>query len=86
MNDEHNISSHEAKVKSEGRYANVFKAGYRECVFVVDFGQSNDENDERQFNTRIIMSPNDIKQLLHLLMQSIEQYEKDYGPIQNEEA
>jgi hypothetical protein len=65
----------------EGRYADQFKIGYRSCVFVLDFDQSFYEDGKEQVHTRIITSPENLKDFVNLLQESIEQYEKNHGPI-----
>jgi hypothetical protein len=65
----------------EGRYADRFKIGYRSCVFVLDFDQSFYENEKERVHTRIITSPEDLKDFLKLIQESIEQYEKNHGSI-----
>ncbi len=65
----------------EGRYADRFKIGYRSCVFVLDFDQSFYKDEKEQVHTRIITSPEALKDFLALLQKSIEQYEQNHGPI-----
>ena len=65
----------------EGRYADRFRIGYRECVFVLDFLQSFYNDKKKRVHTRIITSPEDLKNFLKLIQGSIEKYEKNYGPI-----
>ena len=69
----------------EGRYADRFKIGYRSCVFVLDFDQSFYEDGKERVHTRIITSPEDLKDFLKLLQESIEQYEEKHGPISIED-
>jgi len=75
------IGKPEHEVVPEGRYADRFKIGYRSCVFILDFDQSFYEDEREHVHTRIITSPEDLKCFLELLQQSIEQYEKIYGPL-----
>ena len=65
----------------EGRYADQFKIGYRECVFILDFLQSFYDDRKERVHTRIITSPEDLKNFLKLIKESIDQYEKTHDPI-----
>jgi hypothetical protein len=65
----------------EGRYADQFKIGYKECVFVLEFYQSFYNDEQERIHSRIITSPEDLKSFLELLQDSIEKYEKNHGPI-----
>jgi len=65
----------------EGRYADQFKIGYRECVFILEFYQSFYEDEKGRVHTRIVTSPEDLKKFLELIQESIEQYEKKHGLI-----
>ena len=69
----------------EGRYANVFKVGHNAFEFLLDFGQFYPETGAPQHHTRIITAPTYAKALLQTLRESIEQYERSFGIIaQNE--
>lgn len=68
----------------EGRYSNYFKVGHNAFEFVLDFGQFYSENEEPQLHARIITSPIYAKGLLETLRQSVERYEKSFGPIKEE--
>jgi hypothetical protein len=64
----------------EARYANCFQIGQNEIEFLIDFGQSCNENQEI-FHTRIICNPFYVNILLKLLQTSIKSYESAFGPI-----
>jgi Protein of unknown function (DUF3467) len=66
----------------EGRYTNYFVVGHNAFEFLLDFGRSSPEKEEAEFHTRIITSPTGAKVLLEMFRESIDQYEKTYGPIQ----
>jgi len=66
----------------EGQYSNFFKVGHNAFEFVLDFGQFYPENGDAKLHTRIITSPTYAKSLLDTLRESIEQYEKTFGAIQ----
>ncbi len=65
----------------EGRYANFFQVGHTAFEFLIDFGQLYPDVRGEQFHTRIVTSPTYAKELLRLLRESIEQYERTYGQI-----
>ncbi len=69
----------------EGRYANVFKVGHNAFEFLLDFGQFYPEPGVSQLHTRIITAPSYAKALLQTLRESIEQYERTYGSIEEQE-
>ena len=79
MNREDGESQHDGR--TEGRYANYFQVGHNAFEFLLDYGQCYPETKETQFHTRIIMNPAYAKALLDTLKESIEQYEKAFGPI-----
>lgn len=65
----------------EGRYANHFRIGYNAFEFVIDFGQFYEGHKEASNYTRIITSPVYAKELLMLLDDTVNDYEKDFGSI-----
>lgn len=65
----------------EGRYANSFHVGHNAAEFVVDFGQYFPADAGEQMHTRIITNPAYAKALLAVLAESIEAYERAFGPI-----
>lgn len=75
------MSQSEPIQKLEGRYANYFKVGHNAYEFFIDFGQYNAETDQAELFTRIIVNPAYAKELLRLLTDSMEQYEKRYGEV-----
>jgi hypothetical protein len=70
--------------KLEGKYANHFAVGYNAHEFIFDFGQNYSENDQAELHTRIITSPAYAKALLELLDQSLDEYEKAHGSIEDD--
>jgi hypothetical protein len=64
-----------------GRYANFFQVGHTAFEFVIDFGQLYQGETAEQLHTRIVTSPAYATELLRLLDESVEQYERDFGPI-----
>jgi hypothetical protein len=65
----------------EGRYANYFKIGQNAFELIIDCGQCYSDTDEPQIHTRIITSPRYGKAFLKLLSNSLDEYEKTYGPL-----
>jgi len=65
----------------EGKYANYFQVGHNTLEFVIDFGQSFSDGREEIFHTRIVTSPSYAKELLKVLVDSIDRYESVFGPI-----
>ena len=71
------------KKRLEGKYANYFRIGCTDNVFVFDYYQIFPENDDEESTPRlfdnpkdrIIMSPSDAKQLLRQLKAAVEIYE-----------
>jgi Protein of unknown function (DUF3467) len=70
--------THEERI--EGRYANYFVVGHNACEFVLDFGQSYMDK-QPQVHSRIVTGPFYAKELLKVLTRSIEQYESEFGEI-----
>jgi hypothetical protein len=65
----------------EGRYANSFQIGHNAFEFLLDFGQVSPDCEEARFHTRIITSPAYAKAFSETLRESIERYERTFGPI-----
>jgi hypothetical protein len=65
-----------------GRYSNCFKIGHNVLEVVLDFGQHYPE-EEAQFHTRIVTTPVCAKALLATLQESLRQYERDFGGIED---
>jgi hypothetical protein len=70
--------------KLEGKYANYFAVGYNAHEFIFDFGQNYSENDQAELHTRIITSPTYAQALFELLHQSIAEFEKAHGSIEDD--
>src|SRR5690349_12834654 len=64
----------------EGKYTNCFQIGHNAFEFVLEFGQSYDQQPEL-IHTRLVMSPAFAAQLSQLLSQALVQYEDRFGPI-----
>jgi hypothetical protein len=64
-----------------GQYANYFKVGHNAVEFVIDLGQCYEDSPAAQLNTRIITGPIYARALRDLLAKSIEEFERQHGPI-----
>lgn len=64
----------------EGRYANLFKVGFNDVEFVLEFGQEY-EGGKPYIHTRVITSPAYVGNLLKLLGDALETYRRDYGGL-----
>jgi len=78
MRDQHNRREPEAK------WSNQFKTGFREHVIEMVFYQNTSNSEERMI-ARIITSPDDAKEFLANLQETIDRYEEQYGSISNAE-
>jgi hypothetical protein len=74
MQDQHDCREPEA------RWVNQFRTGFRAHVIELVFYQNISTAEERIL-TRIITSPDDAKDLLANLQDTIDRYEEKYGPI-----
>lgn len=63
----------------EARYANTFRTAYNRNEFIIDAGQSFE--DQEHYYLRIISSPFYALELARLLTESLERYRKLYGPV-----
>ncbi len=84
MNDENHSS--QGAHPLNGGYANYFKIGHNLFEFILDFGQSYNEDEPALFHTRIITSPVYAKALFELLGESLGQYEQSFGSTLDEES
>ena len=65
----------------EARWANQFNTGYRPCVIELVFYQNTGKDNQDRVLTRIVTSPDDAKDFLVNLQETINKYEEIYGPI-----
>ena len=68
--------------KPEGRYANYFKVGHNAFEFVIDCGQYYAATQAAEFYIRIVTTPAYAKNLLEILEESVQQYERAHGKIE----
>jgi len=66
---------------SEGVYANFFMIVNSQSEYVIDFGRIVPGVPDVKIYSRVMTTPQHAKQLLGLLKQNIDQYEKQYGEI-----
>jgi len=66
---------------AEGRYANYFKAGHNAFEVILEFAQFYEGDAHPRVHTRIITSPAYARTFLEVLKESLEGYERVYGPI-----
>ena len=71
-------------IKLNGRYANFFKVGYNAFEFLFDFGQSEGDPEGAIIHTRIVTAPGYVKAFTKTLMESIAQYEREFGTIRQD--
>lgn len=83
MSDERQAETHNDCI--EGRYANYFQIGHNAFEFLLDFGQLYSDVKQETFHTRIVTGPPYAKELLKVLGQAVEQYERAYGSIKQPE-
>ena len=75
-------NSGQASYSPEGRYVNYFKIGYNAFELIIDCGQCYGDNEEPRLHTRIVTSPAYGKALLNTLGNSLQEYEKTHGRLQ----
>ena len=65
----------------EARWANQFNTGFRQHVIELVFYQNTGRDNKDRVLTRIVTSPDDAKDFLANLQETIDKYEEIYGPI-----
>ena len=81
------MTDHEdsTRVGIKGQYTNYFKVGFNAFEFVIDFGQYYEDQEKPQFGTRMVTSPQYAKELVKILIDSIESFERTHRIISDEE-
>jgi Protein of unknown function (DUF3467) len=69
----------------EARYANFFRVGHNSTEFVLEFGQVYSDSDIEVLHTRIVTNPTYARVFLAILSESVEKYERVFGPASGEE-
>ncbi len=65
----------------EGIYSNFFMVSYSPSEFIVDFGRIVPGLPDARIYSRVMTTPQHIKQLLNILQKNVEIYEKQNGEI-----
>lgn len=65
----------------EARYTNYFEVGHNAFEFIVDLGQYQPQGQGVRIQTRIVTGPVFAKLLSGMLSQAVEQFELEYGVI-----
>jgi len=66
---------------ASGQYINMAVVNHNDSEFVIDCIYVQPQAAKAQVQSRLITSPRHAKRLLLALQNNIEQYEKEYGPI-----
>jgi len=66
---------------AEGIYSNFVLTGNTPSEFLLDFARMLPGLKKAKVFSRIIMTPQSAKSLLHVLERTVEQYEKNFGEI-----
>ena len=74
---------HSLAIDAQGQYSNFFKIGYTAFEFLLDFGQVYMDSGADNVHTRIVTTPQYVKALAELLIQTLKDFETKYGQIQN---
>jgi hypothetical protein len=69
----------------ESKYANYFRVGHNAFEFIVEFAQLYSEPAMEKVHTRIVTGPAYAKELLAVLKKSVEDYEREFGAIPEQE-
>jgi hypothetical protein len=93
-NEEH-LNSHESQGGNEksinielseeiaaGSYSNLVLVSHSPTEFVIDFAKLLPGPAKGKVHTRIIMTPQHVKSLIHTLQENLGRYEKSFGTVQ----
>lgn len=83
MNDDAKVRSDaRSRINREpGRYANVFQIGYNMAEFLIEFGQ-----EAGGIHTRVYVSPQHARIFSDLLVKTLMQHHKAFGPISDPDS
>ena len=70
---------------AEGKYANYFKVGHNAFEFILEFSQLYSEPSTDKVHTRIVTSPPYARELLGVLQDAVDAYERTFGAIPRHE-
>jgi hypothetical protein len=65
----------------EGTYANFFMITYSSSEFIIDFGRVVPGLPDARIYSRVLTTPQHVKQLLTILQKNVEQFENQHGEI-----
>ncbi|SUB77122.1 DUF3467 domain-containing protein [Porphyromonas macacae] len=65
----------------EGVYSNLAIVMHSQSEFILDFIRLLPHQQQSRVKSRIVMSPDNVKRLAHLLLKNIEDYEQNFGEI-----
>ncbi len=68
------------------QYANILRVGHNASEFLMDFGQSYEEERNEHFHTRIVTGPVYAKAFCETLQDAIAHYEEAFGVIQTDDG
>jgi len=71
---------------AQGTYSNLAIITHSSSEFVLDFVRVMPGIPKAEVKSRVILTPEHAKRLLHALTENLEKYEKTHGPIKNIEA
>ena len=71
---------------AEGTYANLAIIAHSTSEFVLDFVRMMPGVNKAKVKSRIILTPEHAKRLMHALQDNIAKYEQQMGPIKNQQA
>ena len=66
---------------AEVKYVNCLQIGNNAFEFLFDFGQTYSDDGEDLYHTRLVATPVFAKQIVKVLGEAIERYERLYGSI-----
>jgi hypothetical protein len=69
-------SASNPRKREQGRYANFFQIGHNVAEFLLEFGQA-----DGSIHTRVYVSPQHARILSELLVKTLRQHEKSFGPV-----
>ncbi|MFY0688820.1 MAG: DUF3467 domain-containing protein [Cyclobacteriaceae bacterium] len=85
--DQKNLNIELSEETAEGVYANLAMIAHSSSEFVIDFIRLMPGVPKAKVKSRIVITPEHAKRLLHALQDNIQKYEATFGPIkQVEEA
>jgi hypothetical protein len=68
---------------AQGTYSNLAIITHSSSEFVLDFVRVMPGIPKAEVKSRVILTPEHAKRLLHALQENLEKYEKIHGPIKN---